>query len=1117
MSFSQTLSLSFSPLTPNVGPRTLVATLGALLVVLGCLLPSPADATTYRWIDDGDLADATDLIAEIQVVSSALAPPEGRYPATDYIVDVERVLQGQAEGSRLILRLPGGPAPGTGLRLEVAGVPELEDGERLLAMLERLQPGVYRLHGMMLGAFYPVKRNGQELAIRDLSQAVETPAPGEANGLLAGHSSHASTRGPIARDWERFTQWLSDRANGERRGADYRVELPEPDLGALVDAFTITRRGGRPSRVFEFDTGQAVPWFTSRERQPGLAGGGIAQIQSAMARWNRVSNSNINLRYDGETSNFNVVEFFDETNVVYYDDPNNDVTGTCRSGGVLAAAFSWAADEIFLPYNGRDYTRIFGADIITNDGGALCGYDDPTFFEIVMTHEFGHTLGFGHSCDEEAGTAPPTCLSDPLLNDAIMRATVQNVFRGPELGVDDIAAARFLYNPNVSIPTAPAAPSDLAVELDLLDATLTWIDNSTNEDGFRIERSIGDGPSELLAEVAANVVSFFDPGLLPDTQYNYRLQSFRGGQRSASVLLSLRTPPLTPVEIVEVTTPSGPDPRVIRLQVEIEGPVERLEWETTDGEVGFADQPCAPSAYCFDRFALADLSFGVTLTLVGDLGQESSVARSVNFSNNGPDPEVSTLESLVQSTIFGRRGDTGTFQSHLWLHNASDRWANTEIQYLPRGLSNRNPEARTVSIAPGRTLFLGNILASLFNEEGGSGSLGLISRGAAVEGQPDIRAISRSFVELNDAQGGSFGQFVGEDQAIDFSANEKLVTGIFESTDFITTLLAASLGDSPTSVEMTLVDSAGAAVDDPAIFNLGVRTMRFQRLRVLFPSVLQRSGPFTARFRSLDGTAFAASATLLEADSEDQIFLPARDLGSLDANPLYLPRVLRDFGLFDSELVSRLVAHNPSTADTVLTLDLLLRGQDNSTPQSAQLTVPAGQTVAVNNLMQELFELEEATGALRVGWQNARGEAPRVLSLAFASTETDGVTRRFGMLVDSRDPAEGAQQIVDFGAEQSSIFKASYGVVNLADRLTRIEVVLRDSNGNVIATKRRGLQPFQHLELNLVGLFSPENIGEGSSWSLTTEVVLGGDVLTYLANINTSGDVFFIPGRSTAP
>jgi hypothetical protein len=64
---------------------------------------------------------------------------------------------------------------------------------------------------------------------------------------------------------------------------------------------------------------------------------------------------------------------------------------------------------------------------------------------------------------------------------------------------------------------------------------LTWIDNSSNEDGFKIERCIGGGCTAFvqLAQVGAGVTTYPDTGLLRDTRYGYRVRAFNGIGNSA--------------------------------------------------------------------------------------------------------------------------------------------------------------------------------------------------------------------------------------------------------------------------------------------------------------------------------------------------------------------------------------------------------------------------------------------------------------------------------------------------------------------------------------------------------------------------------------------------------
>ncbi len=50
--------------------------------------------------------------------------------------------------------------------------------------------------------------------------------------------------------------------------------------------------------------------------------------------------------------------------------------------------------------------------------------------------------------------------------------------------------------------------------------TVTWIDNSNNEDGFKIERKqVSSGTFAQIATVGANTSSYTDPGLATEIAY----------------------------------------------------------------------------------------------------------------------------------------------------------------------------------------------------------------------------------------------------------------------------------------------------------------------------------------------------------------------------------------------------------------------------------------------------------------------------------------------------------------------------------------------------------------------------------------------------------------------
>jgi hypothetical protein len=108
--------------------------------------------------------------------------------------------------------------------------------------------------------------------------------------------------------------------------------------------------------------------------------------------------------------------------------------------------------------------------------------------------------------------------------------------------------------PNV----VPADPTNLmATAVASTQVDLAWMDNSNNEDGFRVERSDdGGGTWNPVGQTAANVTSFSNTGLTSATGYMYRVYAFNAVGDSAnpagpiSVTTTTGTPPAAPSNLV---------------------------------------------------------------------------------------------------------------------------------------------------------------------------------------------------------------------------------------------------------------------------------------------------------------------------------------------------------------------------------------------------------------------------------------------------------------------------------------------------------------------------------------------------------------------------------------
>lgn len=472
-----------------------------LVVALGLLAGDAARATTFVAIDDARLFEQAEAVVEV-TVGQRLPAIEGGRPVTEFLVDVERRIKGTAVGSSLVLRVPGGKAGE--LTLTIPGAPEFDEGDRAILFVARNDDGSVSPIHLALGAFFRRGLSPYALAVRQLKEAT----------LLDPELEPFTD---LLRDYGGFRTWLTDRAAGQNRPADYFVQ--RKSFAPEIEAYNLMEFEGRNVRWFEFDDGEAVPW----RLRPRSSTGTREEFEAALGAWRRGS---VRLELAGETSSASGFTRSDGVNAIIYGDPNDSVTGNyvCGEGGTLASGGWWTSGE--GDFEGTSYARIVEAEIVVNDGVECLLESNKTAAAELFTHELGHTLGIGHSCgDDRSGV----CGRQEIKAEATMRATLHNDGRGASVRADDNAALAALYGapepqPGSIVPDALTARASTSV-----DGLLTWRDNTSSETGFEIRRAVGSKKFKRWRSVAADREELAFDDAKPGKTYSFQVRAVLDG------------------------------------------------------------------------------------------------------------------------------------------------------------------------------------------------------------------------------------------------------------------------------------------------------------------------------------------------------------------------------------------------------------------------------------------------------------------------------------------------------------------------------------------------------------------------------------------------------------
>ena len=240
---------------------------------------------------------------------------------------------------------------------------------------------------------------------------------------------------------------------------------------------------------------------------------------------------------------------------------------------------SYGADQVSLlehepQYCGLAYRMTSASASFASSAFSVVHHSCATGY-YSFAHELGHNQGAHHDPDNASGAIYPYAYGHQEPSNAFRTVMAYNCSGGCSR-VDHFSNPDVLYNSN---PTGVVGYSDNALALDNTAATvasfrqvqaqnppsapsglaatsvshsaieLIWTDTSADESGFTLERAKDGQGFVQVASLAANTGSFLDDGLLADTLYSYRVQSWNSAGNSTysdvAVAATDTAPPIT--------------------------------------------------------------------------------------------------------------------------------------------------------------------------------------------------------------------------------------------------------------------------------------------------------------------------------------------------------------------------------------------------------------------------------------------------------------------------------------------------------------------------------------------------------------------------------------------
>ncbi|MFI5165765.1 MAG: WD40/YVTN/BNR-like repeat-containing protein [Thermoanaerobaculales bacterium] len=372
------------------------------------------------------------------------------------------------------------------------------------------------------------------------------------------------------------------------------------------------------------------------------------------------------------------------------------------------------------------------------------------------------------------------------------------------------------------------------------------------------------------------------------------------------------------------------------------------------------------------------------------------------------------------------------------------------LYYLPRSTDNSIATRRGVTVPAGKAVRLSDVVGQLFGLSQSAGAL-------IVSSSTSLLVTSRT---ATNSLYGTFGQFVPglPEGAALVTGQEGRLIQLSENASYRTNVGFTSISALPITVNVALYRASGERLATvPVALPAFGSTQVTEILRKL--GVASVDDAFAVVRSDTPGAKYYAYASVVDNVSSDPLtVLPA--LAS-NSEPLYVPAVAHNPGLYGTMWRTDLEVHNPGALQATYRIELLKSGQDNSAPPSVTFTLDPGASSRYSDVVANVFGFQ-GSSALRI-----TPTAGFVMATARSFTDTGNGSR--GQFIPARPLSQATTppstarliQLSHAPTDLQYLFRTNIGFVNATGSPITVQTDLFMADGTPLGSHVDTLAPYE--------------------------------------------------------